>query len=248
MPPAASRKIELEALVAGRFDVSLGIRETIDQERLLVDIPELDRLTGGLPRGSVTEVFGAASSGRTAFSLRAVAGAAARGEICAWVDTCDNLDPASAAAAGVDLDHLLWVRAGGDAERALQSADLLAQAGGFGMIVLDLAEVAPRIARRIPLVAWFRLRRAIENTPAILLVLSREPQVRQCAAALIEMRPRGAAWSGAAGVSDLLREARLSASSRKPTRSTEALWRACAAEFSPDYPALSAPRPAGRPS
>jgi len=109
--------------------------------------------------------------------------------------------------------------------------------------------VALRIARRIPLVAWFRLRRAIENTPAILLVLSREPQVRQCAAALIEMRPRGAAWSGAAGVSDLLREARLSASSRKPARSTEALWRArAAAGFSPGSQASSALHPAGRPS
>jgi hypothetical protein len=226
MQPAVSRKSELEALVAGRFDVPLGFREQIEPERLLVDIPELDRLIGGLARGTVTEVFGAASSGRTTFALRALAGAAARGEICAWVDTCDNLDPVSAAAAGADLDHLIWVRAGGDAERALQSADLLVQAGGFGIIVLDIADLAVRAARRIPLVAWFRLRRAIENTPAILLVLSREPQARQCASAAIEMRPRGAAWSGAEGVSDLLREARLEAWSRKPVRAAEALWRA----------------------
>jgi len=47
------------------------------------------------------------------------------------------------------------------------------------MVVLDIAHLADRAAWRIPLVAWFRLRRVIENTPAILLVLSRTPQVRQ---------------------------------------------------------------------
>jgi hypothetical protein len=219
--PAALKKNFLESLVAGRFDVPLGIREDIDTERFFVGIPEWDRLTGGLARGGVTEVFGVASSGRTSFALRALGEATARGEICAWVDACDNLDPASAAAAGVDLDHLLWVRCEGDAERALQSTDLLVQAGGFGIVVLDIAEVAGRVARRIPLVAWFRLRRAVENTPAILLVLSREPQVRQCASALIEMRPRGAAWSGG-----LLREVRLAAASRKPAHREEAFWRA----------------------
>ncbi len=92
--------------------------------------------------------------------------------------------------------------------------------------MVDIAHLAVRIARRIPLVAWFRQRRVIENTPAILLVLNREPQVRQCASAVLEMRSRGAVWSGAAGVSDLLRETRLAAASRKPARPAEALWRA----------------------
>jgi hypothetical protein len=219
--PAALKKDFLESLVAGRFDVPLGIREDVDTERLFVGIPEWDRLTGGLARGGVTEIFGAASSGRTSFALRALAEATARGEICAWVDACDNLDPASAAAAGVDQDHLLWVRCAGDAGRALQSTDLLVQAGGFGIVVLDLAEIAGRVARRIPLAAWFRLRRAVENTPAILLVLSREPQVRQCASTLVEMRPREAAWSG-----NLLREARLAARQAKPPAPPWAFWRA----------------------
>jgi len=221
MQPAGSRKIELESLLAGRFDIPLGIRKSVESERLPVGLPELDGLTGGLERGALTEVFGGTSSGRTTFALRALAEATARGEICAWVDTCDYLDPASAAAAGVDLDHLLWVRCGGDAERALPSTDLLLEAGGFGMVVLDIAHLADRAAWRIPLVAWFRLRRAIENTPAILLVLSQTPQARQCASALIEMRPRGAAWSGG-----LLREVRLAAASRKPVRGAEAFWRA----------------------
>lgn len=221
MQPAGSKKMHLEALLAGRFDVLPGIREDIESERLSLNLAELDRLLGGLPRGAVSEVFGPPSSGRTAFALRTLAEATAREEVCAWVDPDGALDPASAAAAGVDLDRLLWVRGGGDAERSLQAADLLVQAGGFGVIVLDLADLAVRLARRIPLVAWFRLRRAIENTPTILLVLSREPQVKQCASVLLELRPRGAAWTGG-----LLREARLSAVSRKPPRALEAPWRA----------------------
>ncbi len=75
-------------------------------------IAAIDALTGGLPRGCLTEIFGPASSGRTTLLLAALAGATRRGEFCAIVDASDALDPNSAAAAGVDLDRLLWVRCG----------------------------------------------------------------------------------------------------------------------------------------
>jgi hypothetical protein len=77
-------------------------------------IPAIDALTGGLPRGCLTEVCGPASSGRTALLLAALAAATRRGEFCAVVDASDALDPQSVAAAGVDLERLLWVRCGGD--------------------------------------------------------------------------------------------------------------------------------------
>ena len=38
-------------------------------------IPELDALTGGLPRGCLTEICGPASSGRTTLLLAALVGA-----------------------------------------------------------------------------------------------------------------------------------------------------------------------------
>jgi len=78
-------------------------------------IPAIDTLTGGLPRGCLTEVCGPASSGRTTFLLAALAAATRRGEFCVVVDASDALDPHSAAAAGVDLERLLWVRCGEDA-------------------------------------------------------------------------------------------------------------------------------------
>ena len=75
-------------------------------------IPAIDAITGGLPRGCLTEVCGPASSGRTTVLLAALAAATRRGEFCVVVDASDALDPHSVAAAGVELDHLLWVRCG----------------------------------------------------------------------------------------------------------------------------------------
>jgi hypothetical protein len=72
----------------------------------------IDALTGGLPRGCITEICGPASSGRTSFLLAALAAATRRGEFCALVDANDALDPQSAAASGIMLDRLLWVRCG----------------------------------------------------------------------------------------------------------------------------------------
>ncbi len=75
-------------------------------------IPQLDSLTGGLARGCLTEICGTASSGRTSVLLFALARATQRGEICALVDASDAFDPASAAAAGMEMSRLLWVRCG----------------------------------------------------------------------------------------------------------------------------------------
>ena len=77
-------------------------------------IAAIDALTGGLPRGCLAEVCGPASSGRTTLLLAALAASTRRGEYCAVIDASDSLDPHSAAAAGVELDHLLWVRCSDD--------------------------------------------------------------------------------------------------------------------------------------
>ncbi|HEV2728492.1 MAG TPA: hypothetical protein VGV15_00545, partial [Terriglobales bacterium] len=90
----------------------LGIRPS--PEMVTSGIPALDALTGGLPRGCLTEICGPASSGRTTVLLAALAAATRRGEYCAVIDASDALDPHSLAATGIDLDHLLWVRCGED--------------------------------------------------------------------------------------------------------------------------------------
>ncbi len=75
-------------------------------------IPALDALTGGWPRGCLSEICGPASSGRTGIFLAALAASTQKGEACALVDAGDTLHPASAKAAGVEMERLLWVRCG----------------------------------------------------------------------------------------------------------------------------------------
>jgi len=157
-------------------------------------IAEMDALTGGLPRGCLTEICGPASSGRTTMLLAALAAATKRGEFCAVVDASDALDPQSIAAAGIELDRLLWVRCGENShlaehrlEQLLRATDLLLESGGFGLIALDLGDLQPQTARRIPLTTWFRFRRAVEHTPTVLLAVERQSIAGSCSSLLIKL-------------------------------------------------------------
>jgi hypothetical protein len=160
-------------------------------------VAEVDALAGGLPQGCLTEVYGPASSGRTSLMLASLAQSTSRENVCALVDTNCAFDPASAAAAGVRLERLLWVRCGGNAEHALKATDLLVQGGGFGMVVMDLADTPVAAARRISTTSWFRLRRAVEHTPTVLLVVEQESLAKTCASLTLEMRREWAVWSNA---------------------------------------------------
>jgi len=177
-------------------------------ERVCTGVPEVDAATGGLPRGCLTEIFGPASSGRTSLLLSILAEGTAREEVCALVDTEDAFDPLGAAGTGVRLEKLLWVRCGHNAEHALKAADLLIQGGGFGVVAWDLGDTAPATARRIPLTSWFRLRRAVEHTPTVLVALARQSNAKTCASLVLECTREGVEWSGA-GPGRLLREMRV---------------------------------------
>jgi hypothetical protein len=155
-------------------------------------IAAVDALTGGLPRGCLTEICGSASSGRTTLLLAAMAAATRRGECCVLVDASDALDPQSAAAAGVELDRFLWVRCGENSaekslEQLLRATDLLLESGGFGLIALDLGDLPEQAARRIPLTTWFRFRRAVEHTPTVLLAVERQSIAGSCSSLLIKL-------------------------------------------------------------
>jgi hypothetical protein len=86
-------------------------------------IRQVDELAGGLPRGCLSEFCGPASSGRTSVLLSALAAATRRQEVCALVDATDALDAASAAASGVELERLLWIRCGRGADFRPRTSD-----------------------------------------------------------------------------------------------------------------------------
>jgi recombination protein RecA len=284
-------------------------------------VTELDAvLGGGFPRGSLVELCGSASSGRTSLAFSLLAQATERQEACAFVDVSDSLDPISLAAAGVELPRLLWIRCGqtGDRgpdiktssyfapadkeigktrgldsaskkptpvhgwrhprelmrgvdkaipslvgkqapfaesaqlhvvarcageqverdrelprrgfrpqrslpslressplppqvrsngrsvkpwkrlEQALKTTDLLLHSGGWGVVVVDLGGISWVDARRIELSTWFRFRRAIENTPTILLLLGEESCAKSCASLVLRCQRRVDNWSRAA--------------------------------------------------
>ncbi len=81
-------------------------------EMLSSGIAEVDAISGGIPRGCLSEICGPASSGKTSTLLAAIAAATRRQETCVLIDASDSFDPESAAAAGVDFRKLLWVRCG----------------------------------------------------------------------------------------------------------------------------------------
>jgi recombination protein RecA len=282
-------------------------------------VTELDAvLGGGFPRGSLVELCGSASSGRTSLAFSLLAEATDRQQACAFVDVGDSLNPLSLAAAGVELPRLLWIRCGETADRepdlktssyfagvdkeirkrgshgadtkkpmqihswrhprelmrgvekaipsilgkqtaaesaqihvvarcpgeqverdrelprrgirpprplpsvpetygtrevrlqaqrakpwkrleqGLKSTDLLLHSGGWGVVVLDLGEISWVEARRIDLSTWFRFRRAIENTPTILLLLGEESCAKSCASLVLRCQRRADHWSRAA--------------------------------------------------
>ena len=113
-------RADLESLLrAKRLDRTLtsalpAVPSSSPHDELAVaatDLSPLDaRLGGGFPRGQLSELVGPRSSGRTALMLQMLAAATGRGELVALVDALDMLDVESAAAAGVDLDRLLWIR------------------------------------------------------------------------------------------------------------------------------------------
>ena len=285
-------------------------------------VTELDELLGGgFPRGSLVELCGPASSGRTSVAFSLLAQATERQEACAFVDVSDSLDPLSLAAAGVELPRLLWIRCGesGDGkpdlkasaylapaekegtktpglgsasrqpvqthgwrhprelmrgvekaipsivgkqtvvtesaqihviarcsgeqverdrelprrgirpprsfpvkietypacegryerrrtkpwkrlEQALKSTDLLLHGGGWGVVVFDLGGISWVDARRIDLSTWFRFRRAVENTPTILVLLGEESCAKSCASLVLRCQRGANHWSRAARV------------------------------------------------
>ena len=101
-----------------------------------------------------------------------------------------------AEAAGVALGRLLLVRCS-NIEQALRGADLLLHGGGFGLVALDLSDLPGTTVRRVPLNAWFRFRRMVENTATVLLLLGQESCAKSCASLVLWLEMEGARWNSA---------------------------------------------------
>jgi hypothetical protein len=190
----AVAKKEIEAQVVDRLGQVFERRDQQPREILRSGISEIDQVLGGFPRGAITEIHGTTSCGRTSLMLATLAAATSSEETCALIDCSDTFDLFSATRAGVNFDQLLWVRCNNNLERAFKSTDLLLHGGGFGFIALSLADVPARTLRRIISTWWFRFRRALEDTPTVLLVMTPVACTRSCAAMALALKNEGTLW------------------------------------------------------
>ena len=173
-------------------------------------IPSLDlTLGGGVARGHLSEIVGPRSSGRTTVLCRMLGAAVTRGEAVALIDTCDRFDPCSADQAGLDVSKLLWVRDTGTALRALKAMNLVLQAGGFGLVAFDVADVRAAALRQFPLTTWMRMARVIEGSQTAAIVIASARLARSPGGVTIALEPSPnvstAQWVGDSDRARLLR-------------------------------------------
>ena len=187
LPPPPTADADREATTAATGDTTLDAY-----------------LGGGFPRGQVSELTGPRSSGRASVVLSALAAATARGELTAIIDLLDMFDVESAAAAGIALDRLLWVRGHvvinpgmcrdsnqRAIEQAMRACALVLQAGNFGLVVFDAAEAPTDAIRRLPFTTWLRLQRMVEGSSTACVLVGSEPMARSAAGLSIRTSTMG---------------------------------------------------------
>ena len=223
MPSAAVARLT-SLLQTRRLDRTVIGTAGLDPDAVVSSgIPAIDGvLGGGWRRGELSEVWGARSSGRTSVLVSTLVVAARQDEVVALIDPFDRFDPVSAAAAGLDLDRMLWVRGptltspmrlpppgtrrtgggvpsitGQAVSHGVRALDLVIRAGGFAVAALDLADLPARQLRDLlPWATWMRLARVNEGQRCVCLLAGDGP---------IGRSPRGASvaieairrWSGA---------------------------------------------------
>ena len=184
------------------------------EEQRFSDEVVLEHVGLTFTRGSLAEIVGDASSGKTSLALSLLARLTSAGEISAVVDSSGGFDPCTARLAGVELENLLWIRCGSDVEKAFMAADHLVQAKGFGAIWLNLSGLSQRTLRMVPKTYWYRYRTRIKETPTLLLVTAAEHVTGSASQRSFTSSRKDTVWSGT-GSFKLLREFHLDLYSRK---------------------------------
>lgn len=99
---------------------------------------------GGVPRGRITEIFGAESSGKTTLAIHIIAEAQKQGGVCAIIDAEHAFDRYYAEQLGVDVNNL-WIAQPDNGEQALEIAEQLINSGAVDVLVIDsVAALTPK--------------------------------------------------------------------------------------------------------
>ena len=177
----------------------------LQEEHRFVEEVGLGSFGLSFTRGTLTEVAGGPSAGKTSLALSLLAQLTAAGEICAVVDSSNSFDPRTAVLTGVELEDILWVKCGGDLERSFMAADYLVQAKGFGAIWLNLGCLAQRKLKMVPRTYWYRYRTRIKETPTVFIVTAADTIAGSASHRSYALTRKDTVWSGL-GRYKLLRE------------------------------------------
>jgi recombination protein RecA len=187
-----------------------GHELTRKDRRLSSHIASIDALIGGgIARGRISEIIGRPGCGRTSLAASFAASATRRGEVAAWIDSSGAFDPSSLNAAGADLGRILWASFK-DARRSptpsadgampparrrlsplLRAAELVLEAGGFGLVVIDFGDAA----YPLPQSAALRLARAAERSGAAVIAIAPRRMCGTFAAVSLVLRGTRARFS-----------------------------------------------------
>lgn len=207
--------------------------------------PACDRLlNGGFGRRSLVELVGGRSSGRYSLLLTLLAAATSVGEVAAFVDLGDGLDPQSAAGSGIDLARLLWLRP--EHLKAALAAAEIALHGGFPLVVVDLG-LPPVRGGKGQEGAWQRLARAARERGAALVISAPYRASGTAAEAVLTLEPARASWRGATAASPVLAGLATELTvtkqrGRAPGRTAALAWRAASFQALPESAAPAIPR------
>ena len=179
MPARPLRKKILEDLLAEKrlLGAPAAFESFLEPEGWVTGLAHWNLILGqGFRKGSVGEIVGSASSGRTALAL-ALAAQVSREDLVAWIDPLDRFSPQAAFQLGVEFRNFVWLRGKPAKERlladAIGAAHALAAASLFDVVVLDFADLPERLLKALP-TAWnVRLLRAFEATQTACIVLTR---------------------------------------------------------------------------
>lgn len=126
---------ELNALL-GSGVVTMANDERLKIEYIPTGVLPIDHLLdGGIPRGRVTELFGAYSTLKSYITLSTIAQAQKQGLVCALVDTEHSFEPEWATDIGIDTDSLIY-QTPETGEEAIDTIESLIRIGA-GLIVWD---------------------------------------------------------------------------------------------------------------
>jgi RecA/RadA recombinase len=147
----------------------------------------------GLPQNAITELIGRGSAGSSTFLVKLLGYNLKKNETIAYIDVSNSLDVLSLSNK-VSLKQLLWIQGHNDLENCLNTSILAIQAGGLGMVVLDLKDCSSRYTRRIPISFWQKARLSAQKSKTLLLVLTNEPTVGSAAALTIDAARAATEW------------------------------------------------------